>query len=378
MAKNKISNPQSSKDKTEVVNALFAVNTPTAAPTPDMGEVQRGDIITWGPNNDFPSKLLALYDRCSTFQSIIEGTADYIAGNGLLDIAPEIYEFAKHVNDEGEDLYDIVDLTGWNCEIYGGAFIRITRTFDKSGLAGLTVLDSRRCRCLSDNSGIRLLDVKNGKTLNTGTDYPYFSGWDIIDENTVHEEVYFWRGRRPRGYYPRPRYASALQAVDTQARIQEYYSSLVQNNFTLCGFLTVPADGMGEDQQKEFKKRLDATYKGEDNAGRLMIQFISSQTLKAEYTSISANDLDKQYIEVAKSTRENVYAAFRAIPALFGIMTETTGFSQQEFQDAFDLYSVTVVAPRQRDIIRVYADIFGIENPFQIIPFDFKTSINAQ
>lgn len=362
----------------EAVNAFFALNNPGAAPTPDAGEIQKGDIITWGPKNDFPQEILRLFDRCSTFQSIIEGTADYIAGNGLDEIAPEIDEFSKHVNDDGDDLFDIVDLIGWNSELYGGVFIKITRTLDKQSLAGLNILDARRCRCLSDNSGIRYLGVKNSKLLNTGIDYPYFSGWDNINEDTEHEEVYFWRGRRPRGYYPRPRYSSALQAVDTQARIQEYYSSLVQNSFTLCGILTVPTDGMGDDERKEFKKRFDATYKGETVAGRLMLQFISSQALEAKYTSLSANDLDKQYIEVAKSTRENVYAAFRAIPALFGIMTETTGFSQQEFQDAFTLYSNTVVVPRQRDIIRILSDIFGIDKPFKIIPFDFNSVSNAE
>lgn len=371
-------NQPTTTNKVEAANAFFAVNTPTAAPTPDSGEIERGDIITWGPKNDFPQNLVQLYDRCSTFQSIVEGTSDYIAGNGLTAIAPGIAEFSKRVNDDGDDLFDIVDLVGWNSEMYGGAFIKVTRTLDKQNVAGLSILDARRCRCLSNNQGVKFLDVKNGKILNTGAVYPFFSGWSTIDEETQHEEVYMWRGRRPRGYYPRPRYASALQAVDTQSRIQQYYSSLVQNNFTLCGFLTIPADGMSEDQQKEFVKRINATYRGESDAGKLLIQFVSSLNLEAKYTSISANDLDKQYIEVAKSTRENVYAAFRAIPALFGIMTETTGFSQQEFQDAFNLYSVTVVQPRQRDIIRIFSEIFDVENPFKIIPFDFNSTANAQ
>lgn len=357
----------------KAILALFAVSTPTAAPTPDAGEVVRGDIVTWGQKNDFPQQIYSLFDRCSTFQSIIEGTADYIAGNGLTEIAPEIAEFSKRVNDDRDDLFDIIDLAGWNSEMFGGAFIKVTRTLDKQNVAGLSILDARRCRCLSNNTGIRFHDVKNGRLLNTGTDYPFFSGWDSIDENTEHEEVYMWRGRRPRGYYSRPRYASALQATDTKARIQEYYSSLVQNNFTLGGMLSIPADGMSAEQMDALIKKINATYQGTGNAGRLLVQFFSSQTLESKYTPMSANDLDKQYIEVAKSTREEIYAAFRAIPALFGIMTETTGFSQQEFQDAFDLYSATVVAPRQRDIVRIFSDIFDIENPFKIIPFDFKS-----
>lgn len=378
----KITAKANSKELASVMNtadAFFAVETPTAAPTPDNGEVVKGSIVTWGKDNDYPQQILSLFDRCSTFQSIVEGTADYIAGNGLTEINPAIELFAKRVNDDGDDLFDVVDKTGWNTEIYGGAAILITRSMDKRTVAGVNVLDARRVRCKPDGTGIIYLDIKNGKLLNTGPTYQFWTGLQTVDDTADHLEVYFWRGRRPRGYYPRPRYASAFQAIDTQVRIQEYYSSLVRNQFTLCGILTVPADGISAENQKDFHKRLNETYSGSTKAGRLMVQFVSSSNLKAEYTSISANDLDKQYIEVSKSTRENIYAAFRAIPALFGIMTETTGFSQQEFSDAFNLYSVTVISPRQRDIVRIFSDIFGIDKPFQIIPFNFtNTATNAE
>lgn len=359
------------------INAFFAVDNASPAPTPDSGEFISGDLVKWGRDNLFPQMLLGLYDRCSTFQSVVEGTADYISGNGLDNINPLISEFSKRVNDDGDDLFDIFDLAAWNSEMYGGVFIKVTRTADKTAIAGLNILDCRRARCVKDDSGIRYYDTKNGKLSNSFEFIPFWTGLDAAPDVSSHVEVYFWRGRRPRGYYPRPRYASALQAIDTQARIQEYYSSLVRNNFTLCGILTVPADGISIDDQKDFKKRLDETYGGSGHAGRLMVQFVSQQSLKAEYTSISANDLDKQYIEVANQTRQNVYAAFRAIPALFGIMTETTGFSQQEFADAFSLYNITVIAPRQRDLIRVFSDIFGIPDPFTVKPFIFNSVQNA-
>lgn len=360
------------------VNALFALDTPSSAPTPDAGETIKGDIVQWGKDNNFPQELYSLYDHCSTFQSIVEGTADYISGNGLTNINSSIVEFAERVNDDGDDLFDIVDRVGWNSEFIGGVFILITRTFDKRHISGLLVLDARRCRCKADGTGIKYYNMKDGKLQTSFVEYRYWTGLNVDPADAEIQEVYYWCGRRPRGFYPRPRYASALLAIDTQIRIQQYYSSLVQNNFTICGILTIPADGMTEEQQKAFYKRVNATYSGSAKAGRLLSQFVSDMNLAAKYTPIAANDLDKQYIEVSKSTREEIYAAFRAIPALFGIMTETTGFSQQEFLDAFTLYSATVVAPRQRDIIRIFSDIFGIDNPFTIVPFNFNPQTNAQ
>lgn len=355
------------------LNAFFSVNN-SAAPTPDAGEVVRSGIITWGEDNDFPQKLLRLYDSSPTLQSIIEGTADYISGNGLTEIAPEIEYFAKRVNDDGNDLYDIVDLVGWNTETFGGAFILVARTLDKQHVCGLLVLDARRVRIKADGTGIRYYYMKNGELTAKFEEYQFFTGLGADYDTAAVEEVYFWRGRRPRGVYSRPRYAAALRAIDTQIRIQDYFANLVENNFTVCGILTVPSDGLTPDQQKELRDNINKTYSGHRVAGRLMVQFVSNKDLAAQYTSVSANDLDKQYTEVAKSTRENIYAAFRAIPALFGIMTETTGFSQQEFLDAFNLYNLTVIAPRQKDIVRIFSEIFDIERPFQILPFNFKDS----
>lgn len=357
----------------EIFTANFGVSTLSAAPTPDFNEKIVGGKVYWGEKNDFPQHILSMYDKCSTFQSIIEGTSDYISGNGLTDISPQIGSIATRMNDDGESLRQIIDKVGWNNELFGGCFILVTRTDDLAHLGGVQVLDTRRCRCMSDNLGIIYLDVKAGKIQSNGQYYPLFSGWDNPAE-AQQQEVYFWRGRRPRGFYPVPRYVSALQAIDTQTRINEYYNALVRHNFTLSGVMTFFTDGMGEEDKSKLAEGVKEAYGGEKNGGKMLFQFLSSTStanLGAQYTPLSANDLDKQYVEVSKATTRAIYSAFRAVPALFGLMTETTGFSQQEFQEAFDLYSTTMITPRQADIVAIFSGIFNVDKPFTIIPLNF-------
>ncbi len=352
----------------------------SAAPTPNFNEKIVGGKVYWGEKNDFPEHILSMYDRCSTFQSIVEGTTDYISGNGLTGVDSSFAHLSRRANDDGETLFQIVDKVGWNNELFGGCFILLTRTDDLSHVGGLQVLDTRRCRRTADGLSIIYLDVKSGKIQANGNIYPLFSGWGSPEKAAV-QEVYYWRGRRPRGYYPTPRYISALQDIDTQARISTYYNSLVRHNFTLSGMLTIFTDGMSEDDEILLAKSIQESFGGESNGGKVITQLLSSNgsaNLQSQYTPLSANDLDKQYIEVRKDTKQAIYSAFRAVPALFGLMTETTGFSQQEFQEAFDLYSATIVAPRQRDIVTIFSEMLNVQNPFKIVPLSFKSNGNQQ
>ncbi len=345
----------------------------TAAPTPDFNEKIVGKKVYWGDSNDFPQHLLSLYDRNSTLQSIIEGTVDYISGKGIINLDPKLVPFERKANDDLETLQHVVDKTAWNNEVFGGCFILVTRTDDLSAIGGLQLLDTRRCRFMSSGQGIMYLDVRGGKIQSSGPVFPVFSGWGNLFESE-QQEVYVWRGRRPRGYYPIPRYVSALQEIDTQTRISKYYNALVKHNFTLSGVLTVYTDGMTDEQKGALHESMQETYGGEENGGKLLTQFLNSSStadLQAKFTPISANDLDKQYLEVGKATKQAIFSAFRAVPALFGLMTETTGFSQQEFKEAFDLYSATLIKPRQDDLVAIFADIFNVSVPFTIEPLVF-------
>ena len=61
--------------------------------------------------------------------------------------------------------------------------------------------------------------------------------------------------------------------------------------------------------------------------------------------------------------------AFRATPNLFGIPTETTGFSEQEFKESFRLYNRTMVKPIQVLIADMFEKALGEKGVLSITPF---------
>ena len=83
-------------------------------------------------------------------------------------------------------------------------------------------------------------------------------------------------------------------------------------------------------------------------------------------------DFGDKYNSLEKSTRQQIFTAFRANPNLFGIPTENLGFSQEEYESAFRLYNRTCVKPVQQIICDAYDRIYGATGVLTITPFSLN------
>lgn len=349
-----------------------ADNLPGTAIVPNADEKVMGGRVYWGADDMYPVYLHSLYQRCSIMQSVIDGTSEYISGNGITNIHTDIARYAQRISDNGETLIDVLNKAIWSIQLYGGIFMLMTLSNDRSRVY-LNVLDPQMVRLTPDlDTGI-ILRVRNGRLSRDGDKYPIFKDWN---SEVPEQSIFYYGGKNIMGYYPSPRYGSAITSIDTLSRIEDYFNSLVRNNFTLSGILEVPTDGMSDEEKKKAEKGIKEKYTGERAAGGLMVRFAAGMTDKASYTAVHANDLDKQYTEVSRSTSESVYAAFRAVPALFGLMTATTGFSQQEFTEAFTLYNTAIIQPARKQVTDIFAKVFNVSIPFEFEPLPMEVQVD--
>ena len=86
--------------------------------------VPNKEYVYYGTDNKFPSYLLELYSNCSTLTSIIDGTVDYISGNG---IKTENQFLNGIINSKGDNLYDLLRKISFDYLIFGGFAIQIIR-----------------------------------------------------------------------------------------------------------------------------------------------------------------------------------------------------------------------------------------------------------
>ena len=88
-----------------------------------------------------------------------------------------------------------------------------------------------------------------------------------------------------------------------------------------------------------------------------------------DIVEFKVEDFGEKYQSLAKHSRQQMFTAFKANPNLFGIPTESLGFSAEEYESAFRLFNRTQIRPIQRKIADAYDKIYGQKGVLTIVPF---------
>ena len=320
-------------------------------------------FLNYGNNNQFPNYLWDLYLRSALLQSIINGTADYAAGNGL--VYNELIQNADFINKDGESLEDIVKKVTVDYLIFGGFALQLI--YNKLGeISEIYWLDFRNVRLNKEGDKIYYSDdwVKHSND---------FILYDRFNPNEKQNTcVFYFKGHLSRGVYPIPRYNGALAAIETSTEISKFHLNSILNNFSGNFIINFNSGAPDDETQGIIEKKLRDKFSGADNAGKFLTVYNESKDNAVTVERIQDDSFDKKYDALRTSTFKEIFIAFRAIPQLFGFSLEGTGFNAQEFSESFQLFNKTIVTPIQRDISKCFDKIFGIKNSIIINPFKLE------
>lgn len=322
--------------------------------------------LYYGANNKFPQYLWELYLKSALLQSIINGTADYVMGDDIIYSEwDNVQKLKDSANKDGDTLDDIVKKITIDYLIFGGFSIQVI--FNKLGqISELYWLDFQNVRVNKDGNKIYYSDdwVKKSNDYLT---------YDIFDTNKRKgTSVYYFKGHISRGIYPIPRYNGALSAIETSAEISKFHLNSILNNFSGNFIINFNNGQPSVDVQEEIERKVKEKFSGADNAGKFILSFNDSKDNGVTVERIADDNFDKKYESLRTDTYKEIFVSFRAIPQLFGYSLEGTGFNKQEFQEAFLLYNQTTVIPIQKDIIRIFNKIFGVDNSMSFKPFKIE------
>lgn len=330
------------------------------------------DRVEWGTRNRYPDYLCELYDTVTTMRTIIDGTVDFIVGDDLV-LAPR-GEAVRSMNAAGVTPREQVGELARNLELYGGFAVQVIRN-RVGGVAELHALDLRFVRTNKDNS-VFYYSEDWAKARTDAVVYPAFipftvDEWAALDDDTRNRHassVLFVKATGTK-VYPVPRYAAALKDCEIERNIEDFHLNSLENGFVSSAVINfnngVPEDAIKEEIERDINEK----FSGHQNAGRIVISWNRDKESATTIDTPKVEDFGERYKALATHSRQQIFAAFRAVPALFGIMTETTGFSEQEFEQAFRLYNRTRVRPAQRLIADAYDKVFGAQGVLTITPF---------
>ena len=323
---------------------------------PDGKETVRSgyDYVSWGKDNRFPNDLYDMYQNSAILQSVINGTADYVFGSGVIS-AFDV------VNDKYETLEDVVKRCVFDLLIFGGFAIQLMYKGGK--VEAMYWLDFQKCRKSEDEKKVYYSDDW-GKYAKKALEY---NAWTPdTDKGTC---IFYYKGHKTRGIYPVPMYIGALKSIKISTEISNFHLNNITKGFASNAVISFNNGEPDEDTKARIEKDVKEKFCGTDNAGSFLLLFNDSKDNACEIAKIQDDKFDLKYDALAKSVKEDIFIAFRATPTLFGLPNENNGFSKQEYLESFELYNKTVVVPLQKDVERAFRS-FGFVIKFKTFKLD--------
>jgi hypothetical protein len=336
------------------------------------------EYVEWGDGNQYPEYLQALYDNVPTLQSIIEGCVDYVAGDAV-SILPlnDSLEDGK-MNVKGDSIEEQVRSVGGDLFLTGGFALQVIRNAT-GGVAEVHYIDMRFLRCNKECNVFYYSENWSKGGRRNVVVYPAFMpnlDWNALsdEERNRHASSILYVKRSNKKTYPVPCYAAAVKACEIERCVDDFHLNAINNGFTGSYIINfnngVPEDAIKEEIEDSFNEK----FSGHENAGRIGFSWNPNKESATTIEKVEVEDFGEKYKSLESNSRQKIFTAFRANPNLFGIPTESLGFSQEEYESAFRLFNRTMIRPAQKLIADAYDKIYGRAGVLTITPFSLEES----
>lgn len=331
------------------------------------------DFIEWGTNNLYPEFLQDLYENVATLRSVIDGCVDYIAGDDvtIIPLRPNMADGV--MNGKGDTIQEQVRDVAQDEEQYGGFALQVIRGKDGKP-SEVYYIDMRFLRMNKECNVFYYCEDWKKRGKKSVVVYPKFDttlDWAKLtdEERSRHaSSILFVKGNRKQTY-PSPRYAAAIKPCETERSVDDYHLNEINNGFAGSYIVNFNNGRPTPEIMQEIEEMFIEKFAGHKNAGRIGFSWNENRASSTTIDAMQVVDFSAKYTALEKSARQKIFTAFRANPNLFGIPTESLGFSQEEYESAFRLFNRTHVRPIQRKIADAYDKIYGQKGVLTIVPF---------
>ena len=340
------------------------------------------DYVEWGDGNLYPEFLQALYDNVPTLKSIIDGCVDYVLGNNIT-IQPLNDSLAPGtMNVKGDTIAEQVRDVAGDCFQAGGLALQVIRN-GFGGIAEVHYTDISFLRSNKENTVFYYSENWNKGGRKDVVVYPAFIpnlDWNALsdEERNRHASSILYVKRSNKRTYPVPCYAAAVKACEIERCIDDFHLNAINNGFTGSYIINfnngVPDDNIKEEIEDSFNEK----FSGHENAGRIGFSWNPNKESATTIEKVEVEDFGEKYKSLESNSRQKIFTAFRANPNLFGIPTESLGFSSEEYESAFRLFNRTMIRPVQMMIADAYDKIYGRTGVLTIEPFSLEETTKEQ
>lgn len=326
--------------------------------------------VNWGADNQYPIFVNNIYKESATVRSIIDGSVRYIVGEG---VKVNTDRFKDSVNGKGETMEELVGQIALDYMKYDGFAIEVI--YNQLGaISELYVLDMARIRLSANGQKVYYSKKAWGQY---STKFDEYDAFNPKEKDVTKPQIYVYKGYT-KNVYPYSSWEGAFRDALSEINSSKYTLNAMINGLAAKHYVSIPDPGnLTEDDKQAVEDALRHKFVGPDAESSLFLYWQTSDK-EMKVTPIENKDESQKFETIRKSARQNIFVSFRCSPVLFGLMTESTGFSEQEYKEAFKLYNKTVIQPIQRIIIKSFDKILCKTNSISIQKFDIDFEENSE
>jgi len=335
---------------------------------PDIKEVQGKDWVLFGDKNDFPQKLIELYNNSAIHNTALTAISEGILGEGIVGEGDNI------VNRTGETLQSLFKKITNDYLIFGGYALNVIWNREGSSWAELYHLPFQNVRAQKPDAFEVVSHYyysKNWKQINKypPLKYPAYNTQKTSDQYA--SQIYYCFDYSPGNIvYPLPYYRGALNDIELDIRISKFHNSNISNGLAPSMMINFRNGIPSPEEQQQIYFDIQQTFAGQDEAGRFFLHFCDPG--KELQVDPIENANDTYYITLEERISSRILTAHRITsPLLVGIRSGT-GFSsnKDEIIVSYGHLMGTVILPKQKILLDTFSKIYGQNltiNPAPII-----------
>lgn len=322
------------------------------------GQARGKNFVTWGEANRFPNNLLELSQSSPTLSSIVNGTIELIKGedivlNEKIHANQQDLYYWPYINKYDDTIYDLVENLVRDYMIQGMFSIQVV--YNKLGhIAELYHIPVEFIRMNEDRDTI-YFNKKWGKYSSNAIVYNVF---DNNEDNSNKAQIFVYSNSGRRQTYGISPQLGCLEDLVAENYAAKYIRKSLQNGLSARYVIDLPNTANLTDEQKaDIEDGITEKFTGWENAGEFALYFNNGDK-EIKITKVDMDNSHEVFNSIRLAARNNIFVANHATPQLFGDPSAATGFSEQEFNEAYKLYDKMTLTPIKGSIVTAIDKIF--------------------
>lgn len=320
------------------------------------------DWVYYGEHNNFPQQLIDLNNKSALNNAILKQKVSYICGLGIDDTT---YVGMPNINETWDEF---IEKIATDYTLFGGFAFQIIQNKDGKSISIYhTDFSTVRVGQFDEYGTVYNYYISNDWSKTSGRMKPIqLKAWGSETVKQGERYLYYYKNYNPNlEFYPIPDYFSAMNYIQADADLGEFYKNSINNGFTPSVIITIPS--VPSDEEKEqFQTDLERNFSGAKGASSFMVLYGQDTDVKPTIEKFEAANNADIYNNVNDIIFQRIISAHRlASPTLAGIQGNgNLSGNADEMINGYILYNNTVILALRRKILDVLNQ-FIIINGYQ-------------